>query len=382
VKIVLVAGEHSGDTLGAAVIDAIHEIALKAEFQGIGGPKMQERGLQSWHALNLIAHHGIFEVTKHLSTILRVRRDIIARCLKEKPTLYIGIDAPSFNFYIEAKLKKAGIPTVHIVSPQLWAWRPNRITKIKTAIDQMFVLFPFEEAPYRASGIPVACIGHPLAQEIQPLDQQAARKLFGLSAKDCVITLLPGSRMSEMAAHSHLFIQTALSFAQQKTNCHFIVPVVDEGSKDYFLKIAKKEAPWLSWEIIVRQHRAAIAASDAVLAASGTVTLEVALLERPMLIAYRLNPLTYAIAKHIVKTPWIGLPNILLQDSVIPEFLQDKAKPKNMAGALLGLLEPLPRRKQVEAFRIMREKLHCNTAAILKEQLREFLQPYDAGACH
>jgi lipid-A-disaccharide synthase len=370
--IVLVAGEHSGDTLGEAIMETIQGLAPGLSFQDVGGPKMQAKGLKSWYDLGRIAHHGIFEVAKHLSTILAIRRDIVTRCLQDKPSLYIGIDAPSFNFYVEAKLRKAGIATIHVVSPQLWAWRPERITRIKTAIDAIFVLFPFEEYFYRAHGIPVACIGHPLAREIRPISQEQARKPFGLSAKARVITLLPGSRMAEMAAHSQLFIQTA-QLLNKNAPCHFIVPIIDEGAKQYFLKLAKKEAPDLSWEIILRQHREAIAAADAVLAASGTVTLEVALLERPMLIAYRLNPLTYAIAKRLVKTPCIGLPNILFQEGVVPEFIQGQAKPRNLVHGLRELLDGTSGIRQVAAFRLLREKLQLDTQGILKKQLSEFL---------
>lgn len=372
-NIVLVAGEHSGDTLGAAIMEAIQGMTSLAHFQGIGGPKMQARGLQSWHDLQHIAHHGIFEVTRHLSTILAVRRAIMDRCMQEKPTIYIGIDAPSFNFYIEAALKKAGITTVHVVSPQLWAWRPKRINKIKSAIDAMLVLFPFEERFYRAYDVPVACIGHPLAHEIMPLDRQVARNHFGLPQKDCVMTLLPGSRRSELTAHSALFVQTALAVAKEQANCHFIVPMIDEDAKDYFLRIVRKEAPRLSWEIVIRQHREAIAAADAVLAASGTVTLEVALLERPMLIAYRLNPLTYMIAKKLVKTPWIGLPNILLQKGVVPELIQNQATPLKLARELLNLLDPVRAMEQVEAFRMLRAKVQLDTRSILQEQLKKLL---------
>jgi lipid-A-disaccharide synthase len=339
-RIAMVAGEASGDTLGRHLMEALRARIPDAQFVGIGGPKMLEAGFDSWFDQEKLAVRGLTEVLRHYREIKGIRDALVARLKAEPPTLFVGIDAPDFNLGVEKRLKASGITTAHYVSPTVWAWRAGRIRAIREAVAHMLVLFPFEEQIYRDEGIPVSFVGHPLADMIPvETDRAALRAQLRLPLDGRVIALLPGSTQSELAYHSDLFIAAAKLILQSLPECRFLVPLATRETRGLFeAALYRNQANQLAFVPLFGHAQDAMTAADAVLVASGTATLEAALLGRPMIIAYRLSPLTFAIARRMVRTPWIGLPNILAGEFVVPEFLQDEATAENLAQAMLNLL--------------------------------------------
>ena len=339
-RIAMVAGEASGDALGSHLMAALRNHIQDIQFVGIGGPKMLATGFESWFEQERLAVRGIVEVLRHFRGIKAIRDALTRRLLAEPPSLFVGIDAPDFNLGLERRLKAAGIITAHYVSPTVWAWRPRRIHAIRQAVSHMLVLFPFEEPIYRAAGIPVTFVGHPLADTIPEQDDRAAaRAQLRLPENSRVIALLPGSRQSELDYHSDLFIAAAKLILRGQPKCRFLVPLATRETRELFeAALYRNQAFDLPFTPLFGHAQDAIAAADAVLIASGTATLEAALLQRPMIIAYRLSPITFAIARRLVRTPWVGLPNILADQFLVPEFLQDDATAENLAQAMLNLL--------------------------------------------
>jgi lipid-A-disaccharide synthase len=352
----MVAGEASGDLLGSRLISAIRAERPDAQFFGIGGPKMIAAGFDSWFPQERLAVRGLVEVVKHLRELLAIRRELLRRIVAERPNLFVGVDAPDFNLGVERRLKRAGIPTAHFVGPTVWAWRPGRIHSIRRAVSHMLVLFPFEPPIYEQAGIPVTYTGHPLADEIpEEVDRIAMREQLRLPASIPVIALLPGSRQSEIEHMAPLFIEAARLILQRLPDARFLVPLVTRESRERFEEaVWKAEARDLPLVMLFGHAQDAIAAADVALAASGTVTLETALLRRPMVIAYRVSPLTAAIVRRLVRVPYVGLPNILNGDWLVPEFLQDDATPENAAQAVVNLVRDP----------VMRERLDARFAAI------------------
>jgi lipid-A-disaccharide synthase len=340
VRIAMVAGEASGDLLGSCMMAALRERVPGVQFAGIGGPRMLEAGFESWFPQEKLAVRGLFEVLRHFREIKSIRDALVERLRADPPALYVGIDSPDFNLGVEKRLHASGIATVHCVSPTVWAWRAGRIHDIRKAVSHMLVLFPFEEQIYREAGIPATFIGHPLADSITPDNDRAAmRAQLRLPAAGRVIALLPGSRQSELEYHADLFIATAKLILASQPACRFLVPLATRETRALFeAALYRNEARDLPFTPLFGHAQDAIIAADAVLVASGTATLETALLARPMIIAYRLSPATFAIARRLVRTPWVGLPNILAGEFVVPEFLQDDATPENLAQAMLNLL--------------------------------------------
>lgn len=355
-RIAMVAGEASGDLLGSRLISAIRAERPDAQFFGIGGPKMIAAGFDSWFPQERLAVRGLVEVVKHLRELLAIRRELLRRIVAERPNLFVGVDAPDFNLGVERRLKRAGIPTAHFVGPTVWAWRPGRIHSIRRAVSHMLVLFPFEPPIYEQAGIPVTYTGHPLADEIpEEVDRIAMREQLRLPASIPVIALLPGSRQSEIEHMAPLFIEAARLILQRLPDARFLVPLVTRESRERFEEaVWKAEARDLPLVMLFGHAQDAIAAADVALAASGTVTLETALLRRPMVIAYRVSPLTAAIVRRLVRVPYVGLPNILNGDWLVPEFLQDDATPENAAQAVVNLVRDP----------VMRERLDARFAAI------------------
>lgn len=336
----IVAGEASGDLLGSHLIRALKKQRPDIQFVGIAGPKMQAEGAVSLFPMERLAVRGYFEVLKHLVGLLRIRRQLLEHFRSNPPDMFIGIDAPDFNLGLERQLKALGIPTVHYVSPSIWAWRKGRMGKIKRAASRILALFPFEVPLYEQAGVPVTYVGHPLA-DVLPLepDQQHAQLELKLPKDRLVIALLPGSRQSELDYMADLFVRTALQIQQQMPHAHFLVPVVSKETRWKFqAAIAKHQADALPISILFGHSHLAMEAADAVIVASGTATLEAALLKRPMVVTYRMSPLSWQILRHMNYLPYVGLPNILAGKSVVPELLQNEATPERLADTVLQLV--------------------------------------------
>jgi lipid-A-disaccharide synthase len=304
---------------------------------------MIEAGVEAIYPSDKLAVNGYVEVLRHLPELLWIRSRITRHFLRERPRVFVGIDAPDFNFTLETRLKRAGIPTVHFVSPSIWAWRPERIHRIKEAVSHMLVVFPFEEQIYRDAGIPVSYVGHPLADVI-PLepDTAAARAALGLGSGP-VIALLPGSRLSEVARHARLMLDAAVRIRRQHADAQFVLPAANEAAARLIRQAA--QGLDLPLHILAGQSHTALAACDVALVASGTATLEAALFKKPMVITYRVPALTAYLMRKKALLPWIGLPNILARDFVVPERVQEAATPENLATDALAWLADAPRRE-------------------------------------
>lgn len=365
-RIAVVAGEASGDVLGASLIQAIKLRHPDSEFFGIGGPKMIAAGLVSAYEQEKLAVRGAVEVLKHLPEILRIRRGILVKLKSWQPDVMVGIDAPDFNLPIERCLKRVGIPTVHYVSPTVWAWRRGRTKKIVASVNQLLCLFPFEPACYKGLGLNPVFIGHPLADEIQPeISRTAQRKTLNLPEAIPLITLMPGSRQSELDFHAQLFIETANQIAAELPDAMFIVPLATPATRSSF-EMALREfgAKGLRVRVLFGQAREALAASDLALVCSGTATLEAALLRCPMIITYRISALSAWIYKKMRYLPWVGLPNILLGRLMVPELLQDDATPENLSRSMIDLWRSPARRKVMShEFGAIHKKLRLDSAA-------------------
>ena len=337
-KIALVAGEASGDVLGAGLIVALKQRYPHAEFVGVAGPKMIAAGCNAWHSSDELAVMGLFEVAKHLPRLLRLRKKLTAKVISEQPDVFIGIDAPEFNTGLELRLREKGIKTVHYVSPSVWAWRQRRIKKIGKSVDLMLTLFPFEAKFYQDNGIPVTFVGHPLADDIKGRPNKAkARKQLGLSTKAPVVALLPGSRSGELQQLGKPFLETARKLQSQLSDVEFVLPCARPSLRPQLEQLLKDTGP-LPLHIIDADAQTAMAAADVVLIASGTATLEALLLRRPMVVAYALSPATYKILIRIVKIKQYSLPNLLAGKGTVVECIQDDATPEKMAPAVYDLL--------------------------------------------
>jgi lipid-A-disaccharide synthase len=350
-RIAMVAGEASGDVLATHLIAAIRTRLPGATFCGIGGPRMAEAGFEAWWPADKLAVHGYVEAFKHLRELLGIRAALATRLLADPPDLFIGVDAPDFNFALETRLRERGVRTAHFVSPSIWAWRGGRIAKIKRAVDHMLCLFPFEEALYREAGVPATYVGHPLADVIPPhADQAGARARLGLPAGAPVVALLPGSRRSELAHLGERFVVTAQRLRRENPALRFVVPLASPQTNALWQAAVERcGAQDLGFAMAPQDSHGALAASDIALVASGTATLEAALFHRPLVIAYYMSPLSWAVMRHMSYLPYGGLPNILCRQFVAPEFIQDDATPENMAQALANLLADAPARARIAA---------------------------------
>ena len=365
-RIALIAGEASGDVLGASLIQAIAARHPDAEFFGIGGPKMISAGLTSAYEQEKLAVRGAIEVLKHLPEILRIRRGIIARLLAWKPDVMVGIDAPDFNLPIERRLKRAGIPTVHYVSPTVWAWRRGRAKRIIASVNQLLCLFPFEPACYKGEAIEPVFVGHPLADEISPdIDRAQQRVALNLPEAAPLITLMPGSRRSELDFHAPLFVETANRIARELPEALFIVPLATPATRDQFQAALNQYGDaGLRVRILFGHAREALSASDLALVCSGTATLEAALVRCPMVITYKFAASSAWIYKRMRYLPWVGLPNILLGRLLVPELLQDDATPETLSAELIALWRsPNRRNEMVREFAAIHQKLRQDSAS-------------------
>lgn len=361
----MVAGETSGDLLAGRLLSGLRPRCPNALIHGIGGPNMAAHGFVSDWPMEKLAVRGLFEVLAHYREIKGIQLALRDRLLAEKPAVFVGVDAPDFNLGLEMQLKRAGIPTVHFIGPSIWAWRGGRIKKIADAVSHMLVVFPFEEEIYRKAGIPATYVGHPLAEVIpMDVDQQAARQALGLEGDQPVVAILPGSRMSELKYNTEAFIGAARQLLQRDRGIRFVVPMAGARQKAYFRQLL--DATGLAdvpLHVVDGQSHAAMAAADAVLVASGTATLEVALFKKPMVIGYKMMRASWEIMRHMGYQPWIGLPNILAREFLVPELLQNAATPQALADALWQQLNDDARRRMLaQRFTEMHHALLRDTA--------------------
>lgn len=338
IRVALVAGEASGDILGCGLMQAIKQRHPDAEFIGVGGARMEAEGLKSFFPMERLAVMGLVEVLGRLFELLRRRRQLARELIAAKPDVFIGIDAPDFNLGLELKLRRAGIKTVHYVSPSVWAWRQKRVLKIREACDLMLTLFPFEAQFYDEHQVPVRFVGHPLADAI-PLqaDRATARATLDLPQDEPVVALMPGSRGGEVARLGELFLDAAIRLRALRPGIHFLLPCATPERREQLEQmLAGRDLPLT---LLNGRSHEALAACDAVLIASGTATLEALLYKRPMVVAYRVAPLTYRILKRLVKSPYISLPNLLAERLLVPELIQDAATPEALAQAVAPLID-------------------------------------------
>ncbi|MDR3299401.1 MAG: lipid-A-disaccharide synthase [Candidatus Accumulibacter sp.] len=365
VRVAMVAGEASGDLLASHLIQELRAKMPNALFYGIGGPKMIGQGFDAWFPLEPLAVHGYVEALRHYREISGIRKNLKRRLLADAPDIFIGVDAPDFNLALEKTLKRHGVPTIHYVGPSIWAWRGKRIRTIGQSVSRILVLFPFEPTLYEKARIPVTYVGHPLA-DILPLEDRRgeARGLLGLPPEQPVFALLPGSRQSELTHMADIFVETAKLIHQRVPDAMFLVPLVTRETRLLFeAALYRRQARELPARLLFGHAHEAMAASDAVLTASGTATLEAALLKRPMVIAYKMAPLSYRLMRRMSYLPYVGLPNILAGRFVVPEFIQNDATPENLSTALLNFWGDKETSASIgEVFREIHVQLRQNTA--------------------
>ena len=418
----LVAGEPSGDLIAARVLAGVQQADASVRAEGIGGPQLAQQGLVLWHPMQALTVFGYLDALKQVPTLVRTYLNVKRRWLQEPPSVFLGIDAPDFNLRLEHTLKQAGIPTVHLVSPSIWAWRYKRIHHIREAVSHMLVMFPFEEALYQKEKIPVTFVGHPLADAIaQEPDRAAARQRLGLDPNARVLAMLPGSRASEIKWIAPRFLQTVQRLQKRDPQLHVLVPMVNVARLAEFKKILQQypvnhlhiltsnatatpvraEAP----NALVGQRCAsttpcvaplatpsftppvtpltrpvawdALEACDVALVASGTATLETALFKRPMVISYAVSPwvrriMAWKSGQRRPYVPWVGLPNVLLNDSVVPELIQEDATPDKLAQAVYEKFTEERKAREIEArFHVLHHSLRCDTASRAAEVILE-----------
>jgi lipid-A-disaccharide synthase len=377
----MVAGETSGDLLASRLLSGLRPRLPGAYIHGIGGENMARYGFVSDWPMQKLSVRGLFEVLAHYREIKGIQIALRDQLLAERPAVFIGVDAPDFNLGLEAQLKAAGIPTVHFIGPSIWAWRGARIKKIARAASHMLVIFPFEEEIYREAGIPATYVGHPLAQVIplQP-DQAAARASLNLPLHARVLAILPGSRMSELKYNAAAFVAAASLLLQRDPGLTLIAPMAGQAQQRYFTELlAQAGLQDVPVTVLDGQSHTVLAAADAVLVASGTASLEVALYKKPMVIAYKMMAASWHVLRHMAYQPWIGLPNILAREFVVPELLQDAATPQALADALwLQLNDETNRLSLRRQFTDMHYSLMRDTAA---ESAHAVLQLIEQSHC-
>lgn len=359
----LVAGEASGDQLGAGLMTALQMSYPNAIFEGVGGAKMQALGFHSLYPMETLSVMGLIEPLKRLPSLLRMRRGLVDHFIANPPDVFIGIDAPDFNLGVELRLKKLGIPTVHYVSPSVWAWRQGRIKKIARAVDHMLTLLPFEADFYHKHQIPVTFVGHPLAEELPLLpDMAGARHQLNLPAQGPVIALLPGSRQSELALLGKLFLEAAALCLQEMPRLSFVLPAVNPARRQQIDQLLADYED-LPVKVIDGDSHTAMEAADVVLLASGTTALEAMLLKKPMVVSYKMGWLTHAIVSRMLKVPYVSLPNLLADRELVPELLQNDATAEKLASLLLERLrDPSAVQALHEEFTRLHQLLKCNAS--------------------
>jgi len=373
-RLAMVAGEASGDLLASLLLDGVRTRWPHARAFGIGGPQMAKRGFDAWWPSDKLAVRGYVEVLRHYREIAGIRRALGERVLKQRPDAFIGVDAPDFNLGLAQRLRDAGLRTIQFVCPSVWAWRAGRVNTIARAVDHVLCLFPFEPEILQRAGVAATFVGHPLADAI-PLQppRSASRAALGLAEADTVVALLPGSRRSEIHANAPAFLQAADRLHAQRPELRFVLPVAP-GLRDLIAPLVAQWARRAPIALLDGQSHEALAACDVTLIASGTATLEAALFKRPMVIAYRMNALSYQIMKRMRLQPWIGLPNILCREFVVPELLQHDASPAALAGAVVQWLDAPARRDALaDRFLEIHHLLRRDTARTATDAIAQIL---------
>ena len=372
-RIAVVAGEASGDQLGAGLINQLKREFPHAEYYGVGGPLMREQGFQSLYEMEDISMIGLEGVFTKLPRIIKIRRQLINRFRADKPDVFIGIDVPDFNLGLEKKLTQYAINCIHYVSPTIWAWRGYRIKTIKKAVAHMLVLFPFEAKIYQSHDVPVTFVGHPIADEVDDVaDQSTCRTNLNIGLDCEVIALLPGSRSSEIERHAGLFIQTAQELSQLRPDLKFIISAVNQKAEDYITQLLKNTD--LNIHVVTKNVRQVISACDLVLAASGTVTLETALMGKPLVVAYKVSKISEMMVRAFSNVDSFAMPNFLLDKPLIPEFIQQDATKENLSTAMMRYLNDKNLRDEtINKFKEIKNKLKVDSNIISASIVAKYL---------
>ena len=374
-QLAMVAGEASGDLLSGLLLTGLKQRWPGLQAHGIGGPRMAEQGFDAWWPHQKLAVRGYVEVLRHYREISGIRDALAERLLQERPAAFVGVDAPDFNLGLEKRLKAAGIKTVHFVCPSIWAWRGGRAKKMAASCDHVLCLFPFEPALLQQHGVAATFVGHPLADAI-PLQppRAASRAALGLAEADEVVAVLPGSRRSEIQYIAPAFLQAAVLMHRQRPSLRFVLPI-SPGLRELIEPLVQAHAPGLPLQLLNGQSHAALAACDVTLIASGTATLEAALFKVPMVIGYRMHGLSWQLMKRMRYQPWVGLPNILSREFVVPELIQEDCHPEALARATLRWLDDRPAAAAlVRRFEDLHHSLRRDTARCAADALAHVLQ--------
>lgn len=377
-RIVLVAGEQSGDNLGAKLIEALRERLPDARFAGIAGPKMIAAGCEAWESADSLAVFGLFEILPHLRRLLRIRRQLVARVLADPPDVYVGVDAKEFNLRVAVELKRHGIRTVQYVSPQVWAWRQDRVRTIGAAVDLVLCLLPFEVPFYAEHHVRAQFVGHPLADQIpMTIDRDAARKALNLSATGEYLALLPGSRQSEVQRLADDFARTVIWLRQQRPQLRYVAALANARARELFVQALERHGQSDGVTLIEGQSSAVLAASDVVLLASGTATLEAALAKRPMVVAYRLGSLTSFLLRHLklFKAPFFAQPNLLAGRQVVPEYFNERVRAEILGPAVIAQFERSDRNELLATFTAIHQELKRDASARAAEAIVQLINP-------
>jgi len=370
VTIGIVAGEASGDALGAQLIRAVRERLPGIRFAGVGGPRMESAGCELWYSLDKLALRGFVEVLPRIPELIGIRREIHRRLRAAKAPLFIGIDAPDFNLGLERRLKRGGVRTIHYVSPSVWAWRRERVDSIARSADRLLALFPFEPDIYAGARLQASFVGHPLAAAAaNGASRRETREMLKVEASRPVFALLPGSRMGELEMHAELVLRAAAEILDAQPEARFIVPLVSREARDYFETVQHRlQLETLPLTLLYGHADHALKAADVGVVASGTATLEAAMCRCPHIVFYRVNPLTAGIVRRKLLLPYVGLPNILAGRFVVAEFLQDEATVQNLARAALNLYDDTVTRRRLESlFAAMAQTLQADTPALVAD---------------
>ena len=371
----MVAGEASGDLLAGLLLKGLHQRWPALQSHGIGGPRMADQGFEAWWPHDKLAVRGYVEVLRHYREISGIRDAVAERLLQQRPAAFIGVDAPDFNLGLEARLKRAGIKTIHYICPSIWAWRGGRAKRMAASVDHMLCLFPFEPALLRAHGVAATYVGHPLADAIPLVPPRAAsRAALGLGDQEQVVAVLPGSRRSEIASIAPRFLQAVALLHRQRPALRFVLPVAP-GLRPLLEPLVAAHAADAPLRLIDGQSHAVLAACDVTLIASGTATLEAALYKRPMVIGYNMHPLSWQLMKRMKYQPWVGLPNILCREFVVPELLQGDCVPDKLAAAVTAWLDdPAAGARVAQRFEDLHSQLRQDTATRATDAIAQVLQ--------
>ena len=374
-KIAILAGEPSGDLIAGQLMAYINSKEKNVEFIGVGGPSMKQQGLKSFFDYSNLSLYGVFQVIPNIPKLVFLRYKLIKYLKNEKPDIFIGVDAPDFNFYIEKKLKQSDIPTFHYVAPSVWAWRPKRVYKIKKTTDHILSIFPHEKPLFEKVGIQTTFVGHPLANKI-PLksNMYKYRKLLKINPKELVIALLPGSRMGELRAHTDILLETAQNLLEVYPNAKFLIPVNNDTNMS-FIEARVKSNPTKNLKLIKGKVDEILSSSNIAIAASGTASLQIALHKKPMIIIYRGSWISYFVWKMVRLIPHVSLPNILLNEDIVPEMLQHRATPSLLSKKACEIIKDKRYLKKIESkFYKLHKDLKKNTSSLVFKVIKPYLK--------